>query len=193
MSPVYLDSGGADRPPHGGGGGGGGTSPPPASGPKGATSSLITSTGGLFGQDFKLVFPFFNMITNQNFLALYDVTSFDCEEDCIHNFRMESAKIGRVVDVHKVYLEYRDFGKVTFNITVNAYLLNRSTGKETYPKVTKEVIINGKKDLGLHSKFVDLKIQGERPQLQIFRAANKGPLSLTSVILIGTVMEEAQL
>lgn len=185
---------------NGGGSLGGGGRPPsggvtkPSTGVPGTAKSLanVTSTGGLQGSLGLLLTPFFvNNIRRFAFFA-YDTTDFDCEEDCVYNFKMEDVKIGRVCDIHKVYFQYRDIGKVTMTWTVSAYLLNRTTGKESFPSKSKTVTVGGLSDNKIHSKFVDLKITGERPQLSLLRKANNGPLAIITAMFVGNMSEEEQ-
>lgn len=167
---------------------------PPSKGTVGAANaSLITSTGGLFGSAYALLVPFFDNRSTKFVFAIYDPFNFDCEEDCVYDFRQED-KPGRVIDVHKVYLQYRDIGKVTYIVKVTATQYNRVTGKETIDTKSKTITVgNVKPDLKIHSYFVDLKVQGERPQLNITRKADKGPLSIVTAMLIGNSNEENQL
>jgi hypothetical protein len=173
-----------------GGGGGGGSSP---SAPKGASNlSIITSTGGLQGlNSLLLVSVFINNLQRYAF-ATFDPTNFNCEEDCVYKFKMEDIKLGRNVDVHKVYLQLRDLGKVTFNVQVAATLLDRKTNKETISTKNKDVVF-GTGDGLIHSRFIDLKIQGERPQLIVTRKAKKGPLGIITAMFVGNMVEEEQL
>jgi len=173
-----------------GGGGGGGASP---LAPKGASNlSLITSTGGINGTSSLLLVPIYITHLQKFVFASFDPTNFNCEEDCFYNFKMEDMKLGRNVDVHKVYLQYRDLGKVTFTVSVSAMLLNRKTNKSTLNNASKDLIL-GTGDGLIHSKFIDLKVQGERPQLSITRKANNGPLSIIAAMLVGNMAEEEQL
>jgi hypothetical protein len=184
--PAEGGGGGGGR----GGSGGGGSSP---SAPKGATSlSVVTSTGGLQGTTSFLIVPLLITKLNKFVFATFDPTNFNCEEDCVYQFKMEDVKIGRNVDIHKVYLQLRDLGKVTFNVKIAATLLNRKTNQEQIS--TKNVDVTfGKGDGLIHSRFIDLKIQGERPQLTITRKANKGPLGIITAMLMGNMSEEEQL
>jgi hypothetical protein len=155
--------------------------------------SLLTSTGGLFGTAFVLITPFLNVQSGNYGFLITDPTDFNCEEDCVYNFRQED-KPGRVIDVHKVYLQYRDLGKVSFLATMTATQYNRDTNKETIDTDSKLVTVgNTKPDKKIHSYFVDLKVQGERPQLSITRKAGKGPLSIVTAMMIGNANEENQL
>ncbi len=173
-------SGGGTRP----GGGGGGSSKP-----LGAQPSLITSTGGLVGFNNTLLIPFFDTRTGMEYFVTYDPTNFNCEDDCIYKFRLESVAPGRTIDIHKVFIEYRDLGKVTFTTRVEATQYNKATKKETlvYKSVVSTV---GKGDKKIHSLFVDLKVNGERPQLIIIRKADDGPFSLVRAMLVGNSSEE---
>lgn len=187
----YIPPDGGDpiirNPPKSGSGGGAAKS-------SAAAPSLITSTGGLFGGAFALLVPFFDLRTNSFVFAIIDPNNFDSEEDCVYNFKMEDVKSGRVVDIHKVYLQYRDLGKVSFDVSVTATQFNRSTQKEKIEVATKTVKVGTTKgDQRIHSYFVDLKVQGERPQLSIVRKKDSGPLSIVTAMLIGNVSEENQL
>lgn len=172
---------GGNNPPEPGGGGGGGTK---KSGPIGGQPSLITSTGGLFGFNNALIVPFFDTRTNLSYFVVYDPTDFNCEEDCLYNFRMESAAPGKEIDVNKIFLEYRDLGPVKFTVIVTATQYNKAKLTEKIQSKSVKVSVGSKNPDGkLHSYYVDLKIVGERPQLSIFRAADAGPLSIVRAIM----------
>lgn len=186
----YIPPDGGDpiirNPPKGGGTNSG-------AGHSASVASLITSTGGLFGVNFALLTPFFDIRMQSFVFAITDPTNFDSEEDCVYNFRQED-KPGRTIDIHKVYLQYRDLGKVSFDVIVSATQYNRATGKET-PDVAKKTVSVGstRPDKKIHSYFVDLKVQGERPQLTIIRKRDKGPLAIITAMLMGNSSEENQL
>jgi hypothetical protein len=179
----------------GGGGSGGGTKPPPSGGPpKGAINgALITSTGGLQGSIGLLIVPYLVKATGRYVFGLFDTTNFNCEEDCIYDFKTEDVKAGRSIDVHKVYLQYKDIGRVKFTVFVKAIQYNRSTQKSTVVEKSKTVTVGGLVDLEIYSVFIDLKVQGERPRLRILRRANDGPLDIVTAMMIGNSAEEAQL
>jgi hypothetical protein len=182
--PPHPPSGGGTKPPSGGGSGA----------PTGASDfSLITSTGGLTGLINLLVVPFFVKNLNNFIFASYDPTNFNCEENCIYNFKMEDVKPGRSIDVHKVYIQYRDIGKVTVSFTVTATLYDRVKDVSKIVVKTVPKTFGGKADNNIYSKFIDLKITGERPQLSILRKANAGPLAIITAMLVGNSSEEEQL
>jgi len=182
--------------------GGGGVAPPPTpstppgsatSTPLGASPSLITSTGGLYGRGNILLVPFYNEATKLSYFVTYDSSNFNCELDCVYNFRLEEVAAGREIDVHKVFLKLRDLGAVTFSVTVTATQYNKSNQTETVNTQTVVIKNWGIGDKKLHSYFVDLKVVGECPQLSVFRAANAGPLAIIKAMLCGHSDEGAQL
>lgn len=171
---------GGSNPPDPGGGGG----TPKKSGPLGGVPSLITSTGGLFGFNNALLVPFFDTRSGLSYFVMYDPTNFNCEEDCVYNFRLESGAPSKEIDVTKIFLEYRDLGPVTFTIIVTATQYNKALRKEKVVRKEVSVSVGTKKaDNKIHSYYVDLKLVGERPQLSIFRAADAGPLSIIRAMM----------
>ncbi len=179
--------------PDGGGGHGGKPYTPPGTTPSlGAQPGLITSTGGLYGQNNVLMAPYYHTLTGRFCFLYYDPNDFNCEDDCTYYFRMEDVQAGRAIDVHKVYFQYRDLGAVKFTTTVTATQYDKATKTEKIN--TQSVSVTwGKGDGKIHSYFVDLKVVGERPQLSVFRAANAGPLSFIRGLLIGHSDEGQQL
>lgn len=189
--PVNVDGG-----PGGGGFTPPGNKPPLASkGPVGASPTLLTATGGLFGLNNALLAPFVDTRNGKNYFVIYDPTNFNCEDDCVYNFRLESLKPGRNIDVHKVMIEYRDLGPVKFYVSVTATQYNKALKKETMvtaPLKPVATVLKGKGDKKIHTTWIDLKVVGERPQLTILRKANDGPLSIARVLLVGNSSEEDQ-
>lgn len=170
---------------------GGNPKPPKPSGPLGGQPSLITSTGGLFGFNNALLVPFFDTRLNLSYFVVYDPADFNCEEDCVYNFRLESGAPGKEIDVVKIFLEYRDLGPVTFSVAVTATQYNKSKKKETIQRVEVSVSVGTKKpDKKIHSYYVDLKVVGERPQLSIVRKADAGPLSIIRATMFLATGEE---
>ena len=182
-------------PPNPDGGSGHGTKPysPPGTTPSlGAQPGLITSTGGLYGQNYVLMAPYYHTLTGRFCFLYYDPNDFDCEDDCVYDFPMEDIQAGRAIDVHKVFLTYRDLGAVKFKLSVSATQYDKATKTEKVNSQTVNIAW-GKGDKQLHSYYVDLKVVGERPQLHIYRAANSGPLSITRAIMCGHGDEGQQL
>lgn len=159
-----------------------------------ANISLLTSTGGLIGTNLVLLTPFYNAISKKYYFTIYDSSNFDTEEDCVYNFKMEDVQSGRNIDIHKVYLQYRDIGKVKFTVTVFATQYNKVKKTEKIVSDFQEVSVGTKKGDGkIHSYFVDLKVTGERPQCVITRKAADGPLAIVMAKMIGDVSEEQQI
>lgn len=179
----------------------GGFEPPPTKG-KGSSStsktaaniSLLTSTGGVVGLLPFLIVPFFDNRTGKFIFAKYDSADFNCEEDCIYNFRQEDLQTGRNIDVSKIYIQYRDIGEVKFDVIVTATLYNRKTKKSkiVHDELENIVVGNKKPTKKIYSLFVDLKVTGERPQLSIVRKKDAGPLSIIKAMMIGDSSEEDQ-
>ena len=192
VRPIIIDGGTAPVGPHGGGTGGG---VKPTSGPPTGAVNLsnLTSTGGMFGGIGLLLVPVLLSSNGRNVLALYDATDFNCEEDSQYYFKVEDVKPGRAIDVHKVYLQYRDIGKVKFTVSVRVWQFNKTTNKTKLVQKSVTVTVGGLNDNVIYDRFIDLKVIGMRPQLSILRKGSDGPICLITAMMIGNVAEEDQL
>jgi len=167
-----------------------GKTPPPATASPtiGGSPALLTSTGGLYGVNPLLLVPFYNNTSNKYSVNIYNTNSFNSEEDCQYDFPVEDIVIGRNINISKVIIVYRDFGKVQFTLSCTTY----SAKLDTFNTVSRQYMIGGKNDNKLHTTKCDFVTVGERPQLSILRKAGQGNLSLVSVTMVGHSSEEQQ-
>jgi len=173
------------------GGGSGGRNPyKPPSGKSTIHGSpgLLTSTGGLFGLNFKLLMPLFDSVFDKTYCALIDPEDNNCEEEAFYLFRQEDVMPSRFISVHKLIVVYKELGPAKFSIGVQVY--NRDANK--FYQTSKQVEIKNRQDRTapfpdgkLRELPVDFVIEGERPQVFIRRKANSGPLCITRVHMIG--------
>ena len=175
------------------GGAGGGYRPPVGHPTIHGTPGLLTSTGGLFGFNFRLLIPMFDLTVERSYCALVDPTDNNCEDDAFYLFKQEDVLPSRVVSVHKLIVYYKELGPARFSVGVQVYI--RKANKffqKSVPLVIKNR--NDKTapfpDNKLRELPVDLVIEGERPQVFIRRNANSGPLCVTRVHVIGHADEK---
>lgn len=171
-----------------GGGSGGGFKPPVGKTTIKGSPGLFTSTGGLFGSNYKLLMPLFDSVFDKTYLALIDADDGNCEEEAFYIFKQEDVMPSRVVSVHKLIVLYEELGPARFTVGVQVYL--RQPNK--FYQQSKEVFIKPRKDKDnpfpdgkLRELPIDLVIEGERPQVFIRRKGNSGPLSITRIHMIG--------
>jgi len=182
--------------PNGGGGGhagagGGGYRPPAGKSTIHGSPGLLTSTGGLFGANFKLLMPLFDSVFDKTYLALIDPDNNDCEEEAFYLFKQEDVMPSRFISVHKLIVVYKELGLAKFSVGVQVY--NRDANKFYQKSVALQISNTGARqdkkfpfpDGKLRELPVDLVIEGERPQVFIRRRANSGPLCITRVHMIG--------
>lgn len=184
--------------PHGGfipngGGSGGGFKPPVGKTTIKGSPGLLTSTGGLFGSDYKLLMPLFDETFDKTYLALIDADNNDCEEEAFYLFKQEDVMPSRVVSVHKLIVVYKELGPARFTIGVQVYI--RKTNKFYQQSKLLKITNRNDKDAPfpdgkLRELPVDLVIEGERPQVFIRRKANSGPLAITRIHMIGHADEK---
>jgi len=180
-----------------GGGGGGGSGAPgtptkPSGKVPGGSPGLLTSTGGLFGLGGQLLIPYRDLITNRFYIALINPSDFNSEEESTYFFPQEDVQPGRVVNVHKLEIEYRNLGVCSFSCGVIVYVPNKNPQQPGVYK-TKSVnfkIGSDKADNLLYTVFANLVISGMRPQAFIHREANAGPMSVTRVMMVGNADEK---
>lgn len=170
------------------GGGGGGFKPPVGKSTIRGSPGLLTSTGGLFGTNFKLLMPLFDSVFDKTYLALIDPDNNDCEEEAFYLFKQEDVMPSRVVSVHKLIIAYKELGPAKFSVGIQVYI--RQANKFYQKSVALQIKARSDKespfpDGRLRELPVDLVIEGERPQVFIRRKANSGPLAITRVHMIG--------
>lgn len=162
-------------------------------GASGTNPGLLTSSGGLFGSASALLIPVFDPETNLKYIATFDPTDFNSEEDSEYRYRMEEVTEGRLVTVSRVRIVHRNLGKVT--------VTGRLSGLVKQPDKTWKVVFaeqtitigDDSKDLSLRTEYFDMIITMERPQFSYKRLANAGPLAIISTTLITEVEQAAQL
>lgn len=176
-----------------GGGSGGGYRPPKGKTTIKGSPGLLTSTGGLFGSNYKLLLPVFDAVLNRTFLAIIDPANNDSETEAFYIFKQEDVMPSRVVSVHKLVIMYRELGAAKFSVGVQVYIrkANKFYQKSVLCQIKKRIdpqvpFPDGK----LRELPVDLVIEGERPQVFIRRDANSGPLAITRVHMIGHADEK---
>lgn len=178
------------NPPSTGGATGGGGTGTVSRASKTGSPGLITSTGGLFGDTGLLLVPFFDVKLGKNYLANWDSSNFDTEEDCTYFFKMEDLDVGRNIAIHKAVLVYRDIGRCRLTVGVTSYL---ATDDKYNTKSQTKFIGHKTPDLKLHTQDFNFVITGERPQLFVSRKANDGPFSAVSLTMVGHADEKEQL
>lgn len=169
------------------------SSPSSGGGVSGTNPGLLTSSGGLFGSTSNLLIPIFDPETNIKYIATFDPTDFNSEEDAEYRYRMEEITEGRLITVSRVRIVYRNLGvvKVTGQLSGLVY----SPASKTWQVVgAKQTIVIGddSKDLSLRTGYFDMIITMERPQFIYKRLANDGPLAIISTTLITEVEQAAQ-
>jgi hypothetical protein len=179
-----------------GGGRGGGMgspglpAPAPAKGKNpGGSPGLLTSTGGLFGLTGALFAPFLNTDSDTNYALLFDPSDFNCEEDAFYDFKVEDVNVGCSCTIHKLVVIYRNIGlvEVTFGVRVYQPL---AVGNKKFVTAKQTKVIGTKKpNFKLYTENFNVEASGERPQAFMFRKANKGPLSVVSVVMVGDAQE----
>lgn len=166
--------------------------PVPTKSNLGGSPGLITSTGGLYGSKFALLIPWYDTKNKNISLNVIDSDNFNCEEDAFYYFMQPDVSIAKAVTVHQVAIIYREIGPASFFIGVIVYIRRTDTFvfKEVPVLITNDSpnidMVNFPfPDGKLHTRYVDIRIDGERPQAYIKRFADSGPLAITSVTLAG--------
>jgi hypothetical protein len=151
----------------------------------------ITSTGGLVGTAPILAYPVFDYIQNTSYIAILDVTNFNCEEPAFYFFRIEDVAEGHKQTLRRIRIRYRDLGvcRVTFAVI----------GEESQsPTVDNEqlqdlVIGTDKADGRIKTAYASVRLTDRAMQCYFVRDAGKGSLDLISVTLLGTEGDEDEL
>lgn len=148
------------------------TQPPPA------------SNGGVAATDFQALFPVYDQRRSIGYVAYFDPTNFnDAAADSALSFRVEDIAVERVPTVRRVVITYRDMGVATLTATVTA--VNDQLAVVTDSK-TNQIGTTGA-TMKLMTAFFDLQVTGFRPQLSLSRPANGGPVSISTVTMVGMV------
>lgn len=184
---VFLpDSGGGPGP-------GGGYQPPSGKTTIRGSPGLLTSTGGLFGINSKLLMPLFDSVFAKTYLAFIDVSNNNSEEEAFYLFKQEDVMPSRTVSVHKLIVVYKELGPAKFTVGVQVYIrkVNKFFQKSVALQISDRHDITAPfPDGRLRELPVDLVIEGERPQVFIRRLANSGPLCITRIHMIGHADEK---
>lgn len=167
--------------------------------PGASSPGLITSTGGLFGQAGLLLIPFFDFRSGKYYLATWDASNFNTEEDVFYYFRQENVKQDRAITNHKIVVTYRNLGIFTVTFFLTTFRKGLTTYEDgvaieqqgTYHTVSKTLTLGTKNPDGkLYTIDFNLVNEGIRPQIYCDRKAMAGPMSITSVLLAGTMNED---
>ncbi len=156
----------------------------------------MTSTGGLYGISQLLLCPFYDTKNKLYSLNLIEDGNYDTEERGFYFFPNPDAasqnRPGIPVSVNNIVLVYREIGIARFRIGVIVYRKR----EDKFVFTTKIVEITNISpltdeenpafpDFKIHTKFIPLVLDGERPQVFIDRIPNSGPFSIISVTLVG--------
>lgn len=152
---------------------------------------VITSTGGLFGIEPVLAYPVFDNILSVSYVAILDVTDFNCEEPAFYFFRIEDIVEGHKPTLRRIRIRYRDLGvcKVTFAV------IGENTQSPSLDNQQLEDIIIGteKADGRIKTAYASVVLTDLAMQCYIVRDANRGPLDIISVTLLGVEGDEDEL
>jgi len=141
--------------------------------------------GGIGATVSYLMIPMRDLFAGTQSVGIFDTTNFN--DDSLPSsvtFKAEDVVSGRVPTVRRVMLTYRDLGQAKIVVTVFG-CDDRGIPVSSTP-VTKN-IGNTTPTFSLYSTFIDMQFTGFRPQLQITRPANGGPVSLVQAVMIGTI------
>jgi hypothetical protein len=181
-----------DSPPGPGGskfGFKGGGNPGTSTGSTGISGFPIGENGGVFAPTYYLMVPTQNISGQQCYLGIYDTSSFDDPVDgSSYSYRSEDINPLRVPTVRRVGLIYRDLGLATLTVSISA---TNDNGQVVSASTTVQ-LGNTVPTNALLTELVDITVVGFRPQLTLSRAAAGGPISISSVTMIGTI-EDTQL
>lgn len=168
------------------------SSPSSGGGVTGTNPGLLTSSGGLFGSASALLIPIFDPETGLKYIATFDPTDFNSEEDAEYRYRMEELTEGRLITISRVRIVYRNLGivKVTGRISGIVRLKDNTWKVVSIERVL--ILGDTSKDLSIRTDYFDIVITMERPQFRLIRLANDGPLAIISTTLITEVEQAAQ-
>ncbi len=155
--------------------------------PGAPTTFLPQSNGGVFASKKMALFPCFNASDNTSEFMGFDPTQGfdDPVNPSSYNFRVEDFLPYRTATVRRIIVTYTDLGQVTAVFTLtgcndNGAVVSISAAKVLGNEIPTQAIL---------TLSVDLLLTAMNQQLNISRAADAGPLSLTKVWLIGEVEE----
>ena len=167
----------------------GGTPQIPTGGNLPGTPSVYVppSNGGVLATSKMALFPCFNATENQSQFMAFDPTQGfnDMVNPSSYNFKVEEVQPYRTPTVRRVIVSYTDLGQVTVVFTMTG-----CNDLQQVVSVSKsQVLGNEEPTNGILTQKVDISLTAMNQQLNISRAANAGPLSITKVWIIGEYEE----
>jgi hypothetical protein len=154
----------------------------------GAPSTYVPlSNGGVFGVAKMALYPCFNALDNTCEFMGWDPTSGfdDPVNPSSYNFKVEDFLPYRTATVRRIIVTYTDLGQVTAVFT----LTGCNDNQEVVDNTATVVLGNETPTQAILTQKVDLQLTAMNQQLNISRAADAGPLSLTKVWIIGQIEE----
>lgn len=188
---IYPNGGSGGHHGGGGGGGGGGTgggNPGTGTGSSGGGILPATENGGVFAPTYYLMVPMQNCTTGACYIGYFDTTSFDDKVDgSSYSYRSEDVMPLRYPTVRRVGIIYRDLGLATLTIKVSG----TNDNKQVVSQSVNVQLGNTIPTNALLTILVDITLAAFRPQITLIRAPGAGPVSITSVTMIGTCEDTA--
>lgn len=148
--------------------------------------SNLPITGGLLGINGAVIFAVFDIRLQTTRFMYLDTTNFDTETEAQYTFRVEDLQEGTQVTTTRLRIKYRNLGKAKVQITLRGMYSEQTKTIKLGPGT-----INGQTravpaaDNRLYIAYCDFTFTDESPQVNIYRAANSGPLSIISVTMMG--------
>jgi hypothetical protein len=131
-----------------------------------------------------LLVPVKNLNNNQSSLGLFQVGVYnDPAQGSSHSYKVEDIIANYVPTIRRVVITYRDLGVANITVTING---TDDSGTVVTQSAAATIGTGGAPGI-LKTAFVDIGITCYRPQLTISRAANGGPVSISTVTMIGRV------
>lgn len=101
-------------------------------------------------------------------------------------FKAEDIIADRVPTIRRVIITYRNLGVATLTITLTGIDDNGAVVTNSITATLGSVAANG----NLLTYFGDITLTAFRPQLSITRAANGGPIAISTIVLVGRVEQQ---
>jgi hypothetical protein len=141
----------------------------------------------VFARSKATLFPVFNSADDRCEFMAFDPTQSNNDElnESSYTFRVEDFGPFKTPTVRRVILSYLDLGEVTLTLT----LTGCNDNQEVVSEDTEITIGNNPPTNAILTQKVDLQLTAMNQQLNIYRAPDAGPMSLTKVWLIGEVEE----
>ena len=144
--------------------------------------------GGITATTAYLMLPMIDNVTGIISVGILDVSNFNSDSlPSSVTFRSEDVIPGRVPTVRRVILTYRDMGLASVIVSI----LGVNDNNVAVSASSTVSIGNLVPTFLLMTKLVDVQLTAFRPQLQITRPANAGPVSIVSVVMLGTVERQS--